>query len=118
MHYKYAVTIYFRNGKVLELLSNRVTIQKDPGGVSLVMSIDGDIVIELNEGIGNPFSEGNTTYYNASPRLALYDKFPPDWDPYKENFNLIDKINVDSRGREAEPNSSSRPIVPDPGNCN
>jgi hypothetical protein len=82
------------------------------------MSIDGDIVIELNEGIGNPFSESQTTYYNASPRPALFDKFPFDWDPFKENFNLIDKINVDSQGREADSNNNPRPIIPDPGDCN
>jgi hypothetical protein len=100
MKYKYIITIYFRNGKVLTLYANQNSIFKDPGGVSLVMSIDKEILVELPESIGNTFDEANVTYYNAFPRPALYKRFPSDWDPNKESFQLIDRINVNSLGVE------------------
>jgi hypothetical protein len=100
MKYKYVITIYFRNGKILTLYANQHSIFKDPGGVSLVMSIDKKIMVELPESIGNTFEVDQVTYYNAFPRPALYERFPPDWNPDKESFQLIDKINVSSHGVE------------------
>ncbi len=114
MFYKYTITIYFRNGKILELYANQLSTFKDPGGVSLVMSIDREILIELPESIGNTMDVENVTYYNAFPRPALLKRFPPDWDPEKESFQLIDKINVNSLGKEVRNNQQPvRPINPD-----
>ncbi len=112
MHFNYAVNIFFRNGKSIELLANQVSTFTDPGGVSMIMSVDKEILIELPEGIGNAIEVGNVTHYNAFPRPALYNKFPADWDPKTESFLLIDKIEIDSRGREAD---SNKPRVVKPG---
>ncbi len=110
MRYQYALNIYFRNGKSIELLGNQVSTFTDPGGVSLVLSLDKEIIIELPEGIGNAIDVGQVTHYNAFPRPALYKLFPPEWDPTTESFLLIDRINIDSRGREADTNA--RTIAP------
>ncbi len=117
MTFKYAINIFFRNGKTIELLGNQVSTFTDPGGVSMVLSLDKEIIIELPEGIGNAMEVGEVIHYNAFPRPALYDLFPPEWDPKKESFLLIDKIMIDSRGREA---SSNKPrVIPTPpgGGC-
>jgi len=103
MFYKYAVTFHFRNGKIKEILATQCSTYKDPGGFSLILSLNNDIVAELPEGIGSAFSVDEVNHYNAFPRKALYDYFPVDWDPKTENFSLIDKISINSMGREAGP---------------
>ncbi len=100
MYYKYIVTIYFRNGKRLELVGNQLSVHKDPGGVSMILMLNKEIIVELPEGIGNTFSVDVVAHYNAFPRPALYDLFPDDWDPKTESFLLIDKILINSFGRE------------------
>ncbi len=112
MRYNYAINIYFRNGKKIELLGNQCSTFTDPGGVSMVLALDKEIIVELPEGIGNAIEVGQVTHYNAFPRPALYDLFPSDWDPKKESFLLIDRINIDSRGREADSNAPSATTPP------
>ncbi len=117
MFFNYALTVYFRNGKILSLLGNQLSTFTDPGGVSMVLSLDKEIIIELPEGIGNAFEPGEIIHYNAFPRPDLYKLFPPEWDPKKESFQLIDKINIDSRGRQADSNKpKSLPTTPN-GEC-
>ena len=105
MFYKYAVTFHFRNGKIKEILATQCSTHKDPKGFTHVMSLNNEIVAELPEGIGNTFSAEEVLYYNAAPRAALFQYFPsdPEWNQTKINFNLIDKIIVNSLGREAGP---------------
>ncbi len=122
MRYNYRITLYFRNGKILELLGNQASTFTDPGGISMILMLDKTVIVELPEGIGNVFEEGEVVHYNAFPRPALYDLFPSDWDPINGRFNLIDKIIINSRGCEA---SSSVKAVPpgspgspgSPGGC-
>ncbi len=117
MRYQYAVTIHFRNGKVLELMGNQCSTFKDPNGVSLVLSLDKEIIVEFPEGIGNSFSVDRVMHYNAFPRPALYKHFPSDWDPVNGKFNLIDKLAIDSQGREADPKAKTTPTTPPTGGC-
>ncbi len=110
------MNIFFRNGKRLELVGNQLSTFTDPGGVSLVLSLNKDIIIELPEGIGNAMEVGEVTHYNAFPRPALYNLFPNDWDPKTESFLLIDKIIIDSRGREQGSKSGgTSPTTPPTG---
>ncbi len=119
MFYRYAVTISFRNGKTLELLGNQCSTFTDPGGFSMILMLDRDIIIELPEGPGNVFEEGEVIHYNAFPRPALFGYFPSDWDSVNGRFNLIDKVIINSRGRQAEKNQkNSKPILTPPnGSC-
>ncbi len=114
MTYNYRITLYFRNGKTLELLGNQCSTFTDPGGVSMILSLDKEIIVELPEGIGNVFEEGEVYHYNAFPRPALYNLFPADWDPKTESFQLIDKIIINSRGTEA---SKKIRVITAPGGC-
>ncbi len=124
MTYKYILTIYFRNGKILELVGNQCSTFTDPGGVSMVLSLDKEIIIELPEGIGNAMEVGEVTHYNAFPRPAIYKLFPDDWDPKTESFLLINKVLIDSRGRggdprpaKSAPSGGTPPTTPPGGGC-
>ncbi len=115
MRYNYRVTLYFRNGKVLELLGNQCSTFTDPGGVSTILSLDKEIIAELPEIVGNVFEEGEVLHYNAFPRPYLYKLFPKDWDPINGRFNLIDKIVINSRGTEAD--SKPKVVTSPDGGC-
>ncbi len=123
MFFKYAVTIFFRNGKTLELLGNNCSTFKDPNGFSMILSLDSDRIIELPEGIGNPLNQDEVVHYNAFPRPSLYNYFPKDWDEVNGRFNLIDRVVINSAGREAigKPPRRNQPVAPPagttPGSC-
>jgi hypothetical protein len=40
-----------------------------------------------------------TLYYEGSPLPKLQNYYPTDWDLENENFQMIDKITIDSNGR-------------------
>ncbi len=117
MKYQYAITLFFRNGKKMEILANQVSTHTDPNGVSHVLTADQEIIAELPEGIGNAMEVGEVPHYNAFPRPGLYKYFPKDWDPIKGRFSLIDRILIDSRGRVADKKHTIFPGTPfDPAN--
>ena len=99
MIYKYYLTIYFRNGKILNIKTNQTSIIKDPKGFSQVLTIEGEPVLELvDRGSGNVFEEGEVVHYTAFPRQKLYDYFYDTWDKNERGFTLIDKIIVNAKG--------------------
>jgi hypothetical protein len=99
MFYKFYITIYFRNGKILNIKTNNTSIMKDPKGFSQIITVDGIPILELvDRGTGNAFGEGEVIHYTAAPRPKLYDYFLPEWDRNENGFTLIDKIIVNSKG--------------------
>ena len=116
MFYKYTVSIDFRNGKHLELHGSQCSTFTDPNGFTMILMFNNQIIIELTEGPGNVFVEGEVVHYNAAPRPALFDKFPPDWDPVNGKFNIIDKVVINSKGIEADSDISSAQTPAD-GSC-
>ncbi len=107
MFYRYTVMIDFRNGKHLELHGHQCSTFTDPDGFTMILMLDREIIIELTEGPGNVFAEGEVVHYNAAPRPALFDRFPADWDPVNGKFNIIDKIVINSLGRGVDDKSSA-----------
>jgi len=97
--YRYYLTIYFRNGKILTIKTNETNIMKDPQGFSQVLTVDSIPILELvDRGTGNVFEEGETIHYTAFPRPKIYDHFPEDWDKTEKGFKLIDKVVVNAKG--------------------
>ncbi len=99
MFYKYYVVIYFRNGKTLPLYSNDVSVHKGPGSSQRYLWVDGDEIVAMRNANPQVFVENETIYYDSSPLPKLFPLFPSEWDAEEPSLRVIDKVIIDSRGR-------------------
>ncbi len=99
MFYKYYIVLTFRNGKTHSIYSNNVSVHKGPASSQRYLWVDGDELVSLKNANPQVFVEGETIYYNGSPLPKLYPILPTDWDIEEPSLRIIDKIVIDSKGR-------------------
>ncbi len=97
--YQYHITFEFRNGRRLEIMTNKFGVNKGPNSSSTYIWINDESVASLRSPA--PMTDNNkiTLYYEGSPLPKLQNYYPTDWDLENENFQMIDKIIIDSNGR-------------------
>ena len=94
--------MYFRNGRNFSLYSNQVSVHKGPGSSQRYLWVDGDEIAALGNANPQVFHEGETIYYNGSPLPKMDPLIPDDWDKSEASIRVIDKIVIDSKGRNKE----------------